>query len=292
MERAVITKWAVMALLGVVLMAAGPHSDLIAAESPDDYRVISDKFTVSLGSYITDFTTDVAIGSGNVIGTFIRVEDDLGIDEDDTLFRVEGLYRFNRRHAISFAVWKADREGGAVLGEDIDFDGSIFDVGVAVESKLDTTWLRIDWRYSFLRTDRGEAGVSAGLTFYQFDIAVAGLATVDDGMGSTILVQTRSGDDLVAPIPTMGFFINHGITPNLVFRFAADFFDLDIDDYEGSLVTTSLMFEWYFSRHVGIGGGVTGSDLDFKFVGDDPFLVDYRQTGLVGYVTFAFGDVD
>ena len=81
MKRAVIRKWAVMALLGVVLMAAGPHPDLIAAESPDDYRVISDKFTISLGSYITDFTTDAAVGSGNVLGTFIRVEDDLVLYE-------------------------------------------------------------------------------------------------------------------------------------------------------------------------------------------------------------------
>ncbi|MCZ6777338.1 MAG: hypothetical protein O7F16_00095 [Acidobacteria bacterium] len=139
MERAVIRKWAVMALLGVVLMAAGPHPDLIAAESPDDYRVISDKFIITLGSYITDFETDAAVGSDGLLGTFIRMEDELGITDDDSLFRVDGLYRFNRRHAIGFGFWTVNRDGAAVLGEDIDFDGNIFKAGVAVLSELDTT---------------------------------------------------------------------------------------------------------------------------------------------------------
>ena len=293
MTRTAIRRWSLIAATTAILMATGTRPDLAAAESPDDYRVISDKFIISLGTYLTDITTDAAVGSGGVIGTFIRVEDDLGITEDDTLFRVDGLYRFNRRHAISFGYWSVNRDGTAVITDQIDFDGNIFDLGVGLETTYDTTWLRIDWQYSFLRTDRGEAGISAGLSFYQYDITLEGFATVDDGMGGTIQEFTRAEEDIVAPVPTMGFFINFAITPNLLFRLKADFFDLDVNDIEGSLIDTGMFFEWYFSHHVGIGGGLTGSDLQFSSLGgDNPFTVDYRQTGLVGYFTFAFGEVD
>ena len=44
-------------------------------------------------------------------------------------------------------------------------------------------------RYSLVQSDRGEAGFTAGLSAYEFDLAMEGDATVSDGMGG---IRSRS----------------------------------------------------------------------------------------------------
>jgi len=51
---------------------------------------------------------------------------------------------------------------------------------------------------------------------------------------------------------------------------------------------TRILIEWYFSRHVGFGLGTNTMEIQIRDAGSDPFSVDYRQKGLLGYFTFAF----
>ncbi len=202
--------------------------------------------------------------------------------------RLDGFYRFNERHSFDFGIWSLNRTGQATIDKQIIFDGNQFDIGVDLLSEFDTSWLRAGWRYSVLRTDRGEAGFSAGLSAYDFKIAVDGEATVDDGMGGTILQSTRAEDDLLTPVPTVGMFITFAIKANLVLQARADFLDLQISGLEGNLLDTSVLIEWYFSDHVGIGVGSNTTEIEIRDTGSDPFSVDYRQSGLLGYFAFVF----
>ena len=61
-----------------------------------------------------------------------------------------------------------------------------------------------------------------------------------------------------------------------------------IGDIDGRLVDTRLSIDYFFSRHVGIGLGVNGTDLRYKDSGDKPVLAEYRQNGAVAYVSLAF----
>ncbi len=279
----------VMAIAASILLAAGGHPALAAAAAGSGNRAVSDKWNFTIGSFLTDFKTDAAVGSGGVIGTIIRLEDDLGFDDDDTLFRFDGIYRFNSRHSIGFGFWTLNRDGNAIINEEIEFDGDIFEVGADLQSSLDLQWIRAEWRYSFLRTDRGEAGILVGISAYDFEMAIEGVALIG-GVGMP--TQTRAQDDFLAPVPTVGFFVNFAIKPNLVVKLNASFLDLEFSDIEGNVVDTTFLIEWYFSRHVGVGLGAIGTDIDIRDVGDDPFSISYDQSGLVGYFTFAFGEVD
>ncbi|HET6277758.1 MAG TPA: hypothetical protein VFG08_03150, partial [Candidatus Polarisedimenticolia bacterium] len=66
----------------------------------------------------------------------------------------------------------------------------------------------------------------------------------------------------------------------------------DVGDLEGEVTDISLVFEWYFSEHVGIGGGTARTSIDYKDTSSDPATIDYKQSGFLGYFTFAWGDVD
>lgn len=283
-----MTRGLMIAIAAVLLAGAGGLSPA-AAGSDSDYRTITDKWVFYVGTYLTDFKTDASVGAGGAFGTFLRLEDELGVDEDKSVARLEGFYRFNERHAIGFGFWSLNRDGFTTINEQIEFDGNIFDIGVELTSQFDTSWFRVDWRYSLLRTERGEAGIRAGLSSYQFDIGLAGMATVDDGMGGTMLTQVRAEDDFLAPLPTVGMFLSYAFKTRLVLHLNADFMNIEAADIEGRLVDTTILFEWYFTKNFGIGVGTNTTDIEVKDTGDDPFSVDYRQSGFLGYLTFAFG---
>jgi hypothetical protein len=249
-----------------------------------DSRVISDDWLITLGGYLVDLDTDAAVGSGGVLGTSIQVEDDLGIEGDKSFARMDGQYRFNERHAMGWGLWSLSRDGSRALQRQIDWDGNTYDVGAVISSEFDTSWLRLDWRYSMLHTDKGEAGFAAGISAYQFDFVLEGEASVSGG-GTAV---RRGEESFVAPVPTFGLFINYAITPSIVFRAKADLLDVRVGNLDGSLLDTMLLFDWYFSDHVGVGGGVNKTDIDLKNTGDDPYSAQYKQSGFLAYVALVF----
>ena len=90
------------------------------------------------------------------------------------------------------------------------------------------------------------------------------------------------------PVPAFGMFISYAIKPKLIFKGDAEFFNLETGDFEGRLVDTKFTLDYFFSQHVGVGGGISTTDLRFNDVGDDPFGVNYRYTGLLVYLSLAF----
>ena len=272
------------AIVALVLFMGGTGP---AAAGDGDARVIGDKWLVSVGCYFADAKTNVAVGTGGVLGTFIRAENELGVDSNKSVARLDGFFRFNERHALGFGLWTLKRNGTKTIEEQIAFDDYVFDANGALASDFDTSWLRLDWRYSMLRTDRGEAGFTAGISAYKFDLALAGEGTLTSG-GEVTTGQFRASDSFLAPAPTIGIFLNYAITPRLLLRFKADYISANIADIDAKLVDTSLMFEWYFARHVGVGVGSNGSSIDVTNTGDSPYIISYKQTGFVGHVSVVF----
>ena len=111
---------------------------------------------------------------------------------------------------------------------------------------------------------------------------------MSDGMGGVTFESIRVEDDLLVPLPTVGMFITFAIKPRLILRARADFLNLQVSGLEGTLLDTRVLLEWYFSRHVGFGVGSNTTEIEIRDLGDEPFVVDYRQTGLLGYFTFVF----
>ena len=83
-------------------------------------------------------------------------------------------------------------------------------------------------------------------------------------------------------------FVTYAIKPKLILLLKTDFLRLEVGDLEGNVLDTRVLIEWYFSRHFGLGVGSNATEIEIRDVGDDPFSVDYRQSGFLGYVTLAF----
>lgn len=271
-------------LLFVLVASAGPA--LAEAGDRPDTRVLDDKWGVSLGGYAVDFQTTAAVGTGTFIGTVIRLEDDLSVDSNKTTFRLGGFYRFKKRHGIEIGFFDLNRSGSTIIDEQIEFQGVVYDVGAEINSTFDAQLFKATYRYSFINSGKTEAGFSAGLSTYWFDIALDGEATVEENR--QVYEEVRTETDLLAPVPSLGMFITHAITPKLLLHLRAQFFDLSVGDYSGRLIDTSFSFDYYFTRHFGIGLGGNTNDIRYENMGDKPYTVDYSQSGLIWYLTGVF----
>ncbi|NIV29006.1 MAG: hypothetical protein GWN58_05690, partial [Anaerolineae bacterium] len=73
---------------------------------------------------------------------------------------------------------------------------------------------------------RTEAGIAAGISTYEFDLSLAGDSIINEDVGGQpgngppddpIVEHVRSETEILAPIPTLGIFLRHALTPALQF---------------------------------------------------------------------------
>jgi hypothetical protein len=283
------------AILALLVLALLPGTASGFEGQQYEGRLLSDRWHLGLGTYFVDFNTAVQIGSGKVLGTFIRLESDLGLDRyRDSLF-LDGFYRIRPKKALALSYYGFDRGSSQVIDERLevgDEDGNIiiYDVGAAVDSRLASLLLQLTYRYSFINDGKVEAGIGGGLSTYRYDVEFRGEGTVvkNDGEEEE-LKRAAAGADFIAPIPTIAFFVHYAITPRLIFRASFNYLDVGIDKYSGQVLDTRLVFDYFLSEKVGIGGGMSATDLEVS--SDDevtPWKVEYDYSGFVVYLSLAF----
>jgi hypothetical protein len=279
-----IARLACTAALVAAALSLGPAD---AEEAAPERRLLSDKVNVSLGGFVVDFNTDAQAGT-NLVGGLVQFEDDLALESDSSTVRLDGFYRFGPKHSIDFGYFSLNRTGLTVLDKQVEWNDVIYDLGAQISSGFDVDLFRVTYRYSFVNDGRTEAGFTAGLSTYDFSAVVDGEATVDDGSGGQTIQRVRAEEAVLAPIPAIGVFIVHAFSPKWILRIDAGVFDLESGDYSGRVVDSRIMIDYYFTRHVGIGAGKSTTDMDFRAEGTDGFAVEYKQDGLLAYVSVVF----
>jgi len=258
------------------------------AAAAEDSRVLSDPWYVTVGGYFAELSTDAAVGTGTVVGTVVRAEDQLGLDDQQSTFRLVAERRFGQRHAVGFEYFKIGRSGETELSDSIEFEGNLYEIGASLRSEFDTELYQLTYKYSFVNDGRTEAGIQAGLSTWSLSASLEGEATVDDGMGNLTTEFARAGEDVIVPIPSVGLFVRHAFGERAVFNASARFLRATIGDVEGRVVDTSVGLDYFFTRHFGVGLGVNGTDLRYDDSGENPVLFEYRQSGAFVHVGMVF----
>jgi hypothetical protein len=284
-------------LLAAVLIACAAPAVADPLEGQDhDSRVLSDKWYFSLGWFGADISTDVAFGFGEHVGTSIRLEDELQLDENKDSARFGFRYRFDRKHSIALGGFRLNRSSTSAIDDEIEIEGPgggegvRFGVGATLDSTLDADFLGIFYNYSFYNNGKIDAGINLGLSTYDFGLELAGQAELIDEDGNTIGgTEFRStSSSVLAPVPAYGIFMNYAIRKNVIFSFTSQGLHLDVGDIEGRVSDTRGTVEWFFLKNVGVGGGVTNTNIEVQETGDDPFRVEYDYGGFVFYFAGVF----
>jgi len=246
-------------------------------EATQQNRYLGDRFAIRIIGGVVIFNTDVA--AGRSLGALIDLEDLLGFDESISTFGVDGFWRFskNRKHTLHLRYGNFDRSAfksvvGTVPIFDIDFVGDITSEFVNQVGIL-------EYQYSFTNRDKTEAGITAGLGFFKYELGLSGSVILDDDPDRSEFRSERVG--VVAPVPAFGFYINQALRPNLILEIRASAIDLEVGEHSGRIFNTWAAVTWFFNRHVGIGAGLSGADIAYEQkTGKERLKVELRQNSI------------
>ena len=187
-------------------------------------------------AYVFGATANVSKGGPLLgVGTNVDLTNTLGVDSSTDAFRLDGLYRFNDRHAIGLSWYRVGLSGNKSLNQQIDINDQTIQAGASTTTSLNFNIYRLLYNYSFYRNEKVELGVSPGLYMMQTKFNFAAQGTINNVAGNSATVN----EQLTLPLPSIGFVANYNITPKLQFQSRYDFFYLTVGDYNGN------MFEFY-----------------------------------------------
>ena len=262
-----------MALLGIFVSG-------VAAGQPANWTVhpgLQDRWTLEVDAYFPEMKTTAHFDSALGPGTSISFEDDLGLDDRKTQAAILGRVRLGERWRIEAEYFALNRSGSRAINRTINWGGNIYPIGITVNSEFDSDIYRLSGGYSFIKDAQAELGVALGLHVTDFTMSLAGAN-----------VSQRTGDAL-APLPTIGLYGSYAITPRWLLSGRVDFFSLNYNDFDGSLVNAVAGVDYRFTRNFGIGLGYRYVDYDLdvtrsSFTGG----VKYEFSGPVLYIVGSF----
>lgn len=281
MNHRIVT--ALIVALGLAGLAA--ESAAQTADPTRTARYLDDRWSFRLFGNVSDLSSDVS--AGHELGALINLEDLLGFDDQMTTWGFDGFFRVskNRKHAIRVSYSDFTRDAYAALSGtvpilDVEFLG---EVSSRFENRVGT----LGYQYSFINNGKIEAGVTAGFGIYKYGIRLSGRYILDNDPTQEDFGSRK--EDILAPVPTVGFFINYALTPKLILDMRTSAIDLAIGVHEGRIFNNCVNLNWYFSRHFGLGIGLAGSDVVYENTGGDSRIkVDLRQTSFTANASLVF----
>lgn len=242
------------------------------------HPALQDQWHFQLGAYLSKVDTTAHLNSSTGgRGTQLSFENDLGFDDSKIMPAFLASVRLGERWKIEFEYLSLSRDSSRAISRTINWGDRTYTIGTVVSSDFDSDIYRLSAGYSFIKDNQKELGVSLGFHVTDFSLGLA--AT---GIGS------QRGDAL-APLPTIGLYGAYALTPKWLLSGRLDYFSLNYNEYDGSLVNVSAGIDYRFTRNFGIGVAYRHIDYDLtvtksKFNGG----VEYKFNGPMVYVTASF----
>jgi len=266
-------------MTSVVCTATVAIAATLLLGSPTTTMADDENFSVSLGVFLTNRDSETRVdGTIPDSGTPVDLENDLGFDKSDTVFRLDGYYRFNEKHRIDFSVFDLSRSASKQIQTEIDWNDTIYPIDAVVDSSLDLAIYKLAYTWAFMRRDSGYLGLTAGL--YTADI--------DTSIAAESIGRSSSGG-VTAPLPVLGLRGQYDISEKWSLRGSAEIFALEYGDFSGSLYDVYASVDYQITDHVALGAGINLVNINVGVT--KPNLdgdLDWRYDGGLLYLKFDF----
>lgn len=276
----------ILFVLFLIVLAAGLALPGNASASEEGWAPGQDKWKFALGGFFPSIDTDLKI-NGVSPGDLINLEDKLGFDDSDSLFRLDGYWRFFRKHRLEFGYYEFNRDASVVLSEQIKIGDEVFPIDARASSNLDLAIYTIDYLYSFLQGEKWE--IAGGLGAYWVDIAFSVGASLDVNNQPIVGGPFFESTDVNGPLPFLTLSFEYYITPKWLVLVKGGYFQLEVDDIDGKLITFGGKLEYQFTRMFGLGVGYDSFRIDAD-AEDGELIADieYKFSGFQAYGILRF----
>ncbi|MDF1884502.1 hypothetical protein JHD49_11175 [Sulfurimonas sp. SAG-AH-194-C21] len=249
---------------------------------------VSDKWKINVGGmFVTNFETEMNLSPKNLpIGVKINTKDQLGMENDTGVFRLDGYYRFTDTQSIDISYFSVRSDGGREITQDIEWDGDTISAGAKIQSYFDMDVYKINYAYSFYHTKKVELALTAGLHITTIDLGLGAVGVVNGTPTETY----SSNSSTTIPLPVIGFKGEYTIIDKCLFvTYKTDYFFLDYDGLTGSLISSALNLEYRFVDNVGVGVGYNANRIYLKSDdGDRKLEISNDLSGAQVYFTYIY----
>ena len=253
----------------------------VSAQAASANPTLDDQLSLRFGPFFPNIDTSVKINNEDF--DFESV-----LDDSTTTGAIQGLWRITRKLRLNFGYWAVNREESASLSQPESIGGITIPPGSSVSATFDTSYLNAAIGYSFVRSDTTEFGADLGLAALGMKSEVG--ASVP-GLGSV----SYTAFDETYPLPTIGLYLTHALSPKWSIFGRIGGIGLDIgDDFEGTVVEANAAIEFRPWKNVGLGAAYmyNSADATLKDVGaGDGLDVEWEYQGPFAYLTLGFGSV-
>ncbi len=243
----------------LLLAPALAFAQSVDREQPQPPGPATDRFSIRGSYFRPGLETIVRLDASPLEpGTVINAEDDLGLDDQADLWRVELYFRFGERNRVRVDYLKLNRFGAVVLQRDLDFGDETFIAGENIESVMDFRSLAFTYTYSLFRGASWELGAGIGLHLMELE-----------AQGEAVDRQDREEESAVAPYPSVAIDGSWRFADRWSVAARAQSLSGSYSDYDGSFLEYHLDVQYRWKRNLAVGIGYTSFEVDVDVNADD-----------------------
>ena len=273
---------AALCTIGISTAARGQSNDAYTR-----WGGMRDRFHIDVGGFFVSHDTFALLRPSGSDIPGVDVERDAQIPSSTTDFRLHGYLRLGRRHRLEVGYFSMNRDAVTRLTGELEWDGEVFPVDSQVGTVWDTRVLSFQYRFSALKRERVDVGVSIGLFVMRVR---SGIALAND-------IGDVGGDvSQSAPLPMLGIGLEWEFARGFMLRAGGQYLAISIQDtVDGHWGEFSTTVEWYPLRDfrpLGIGAGYSYTNIDVQLQVDDlitkEFDYKYKFRGPIVYAVLSF----
>ena len=254
---------------------------LLAAASQARADVINSEFDLSLGIFVLDTSTTLRVDGTDQLGTDVNLERDLGLSSTNS-FRVDGFWRFAKRHKIRIEYFDEGRSAQHTLDQPIIIGDQTFDVNTQVNARVKNVTIEAAYEYAFMRGEKYELAGSLGVHDMYYKLSVS-------AVGETVNASRSARADVNGPLPVIGLHYLWQFTPQWNLDALVELFAAKVSPYNGTLQNYNIAIAYAPTKHFGLGLGwnefILRASVDSSgFNG----TMSFRYGGLRAFVKFVY----
>ena len=209
---------------------------------------------------------DVGIESSANLGRSVGLNlEKLGVDTSDTSAVFNYRRRLSQRFSLDVGYSDYRSQGERVLSADVDYEGTIFEVGARLRTEFNTQSIATRLTYDFYQTPTTALGVGFGIHAMELQALLSGEGRID---GDVVATPRVASDKLFAPLPNFVFSARHAFDDRLLLNLSAGWLSFNIDDYEGRILLAEASLGYRITESASVAVAYQRNDIDVSHYGD------------------------
>ena len=223
----------VVAIAGVLVASAAVGRAQTATDVPDRFRF-------EIGGFRVDADSKLTLNRNGVSDT-VDFEDELGLQTTAHRGYVEGYWRVGRRHMLSLAYQRLERETDDVtLERTLNWGGKVFPAGFHASAFANSNYYSGAYRFAAYRGDRFELGPAVGLGYLKVSAGID--ATANAGAAARDLVVSGDTGSITGNV---GAYVYWWPARRVLVRTDARYILVEPGDSEASVTDARAALLWH-----------------------------------------------